>query len=52
MFNLLYKGEKIYQNLSYEECVEVLQEFSEKYYEDSEIEFDPAFIELEEIKNG
>lgn len=52
MFNVLYNGRKIYQNLSYEECVEVLQELSDQYYESSELEFDPTFIELEEIKDG
>ena len=46
-FNILYKGRKIYQNLSHEECVEVLDEFSSKYYTDEE--FDIEQLELEEI---
>lgn len=46
-YNVLYKGRKIYKNLSAEECTEVLQELSERFY--SEEEFDITLIELEEI---
>ena len=46
-FNVLYKGRKIYMDLTHEECVEVLQDFSERFY--SEEDIDPIFIELEEI---
>jgi hypothetical protein len=46
-FNILYKGRKIYQNLSYEECTEVLDELSSRYYTDEE--FDIEQLELEEI---
>ena len=46
-FNILYKGRKIYQNLSYEECTEVLDELSSKYY--TEEDFDIEQLELEEI---
>lgn len=47
LYNLLYKGRKIYQNLTAEECSEVLQEFSESYYSGEDI--DPSLIEMEEI---
>ena len=46
-FNVLYNGRKIYKDLSAEECTEVLQELSEKFY--SEEEFDLSLIEMEEI---
>ena len=46
-FNVLYKGRKIYQDLTHEECVEILQDFSERFF--SEETIDPTFIELEEI---
>lgn len=46
-YNVLYKGRKIYQSLSAEECTEVLQELSERFF--SEKDFDPTLIELEEI---
>ena len=48
-FNVLCKGRKIYSDLSAEECTEVLQDFSERFY--SEENFDPNYIELEEILN-
>jgi hypothetical protein len=46
-FNILYKGRKIYQDLSYEECTKVLDELSSKYYTDEE--FDIELLELEQI---
>jgi hypothetical protein len=47
LFNILYKGRKIYRDLTYEECAEVLDELSSKYYTDEE--FDIEQLELEEI---
>ena len=49
-YNVLYKGRKIYTNLSAEECTEVLQDFAERFYSDEDI--DPNLIELEEINDG
>jgi len=46
-FNILYKGRKIYQDLSYEQCTEILDELPSKYYTDEE--FDIEQLELEEI---
>jgi hypothetical protein len=49
-FNVLYRGRKIYTNLTIEDCSEILQDFSERYFSGEEI--DPNDIELEEILNG
>jgi hypothetical protein len=46
-YNLLYKGRKIYTNLSTEECTEILQDFSERFYSGEEIDLN--LLELEEI---
>ena len=46
-YNVLYKGRKIYMNLTVEECSEILQDFSERFYSGEDI--DPNLIELEEI---
>jgi len=46
-YNVLYQGRKIYMNLTTEECSEILQDFSEKFYEGEEVY--PELIELEEI---
>lgn len=46
-FNVLYKGREIYKDLSMDDCTEILQELSERFY--SEEDFDPNFIEMEEI---
>ena len=48
-YDILYKGRKIHKNLSAEECTEILQDFSERFYEGEDV--DPNFIELEEILN-
>ena len=50
LYNLLYKGRKIYQNLTPEDCSEVLQEISEQFCSGDDI--DPNLIELEEISYG
>ena len=49
-YNLLYKGRKIYTNLTMEDCSEILQTFSERYHSGEEI--DPNELEMEEIANG
>ena len=46
-YNILYKGRKIHMNLSAEDCTEILQDFSERFYSEETIELE--FIELEEI---
>jgi hypothetical protein len=49
-YDILYKGRRIYQNLTIEDCSEVLQDLSERYFSGEDI--DPNLIELEEIKHG
>jgi hypothetical protein len=46
-YNLLYKGRKIYMNLTAEECSEILQDFSERFFSGEDV--DPTLIEMEEI---
>jgi phage-related minor tail protein len=45
-FDILYRGRRIYQRLSYEDCADVLEELSQKYYKDET--FDANLLELEE----
>jgi len=47
LYNILYKGRKIYRNLTTFECSEILQDFSESFFSGELI--DPELIELEEI---
>ena len=47
LYNILYKGRKIYMDLSAEECTEILQDFSERFYSGEDI--NPNDLELEEI---
>lgn len=47
MYNILYKGRKLYQNLTLEECTEVIEELSQKYYEG--VDIDLTEIEMEEV---
>ena len=50
LYNLLYKGRKIYTNLTMEDCSEILQDFSERFYSGEDV--DPNELEMEEITNG
>ena len=47
LYNILYKGRKIYKDLTMEDCGEILQDFSERFYSGEDI--NPNEIELEEI---
>ena len=46
--DILYKGRRIYKDLSYEDCLDILQDLSEEYYNKGE--YDPNEIELEDCK--
>jgi hypothetical protein len=46
-YNLLYKGRKIYMNLTMEDYSEILQDFSERFYSGEKIDLN--LLELEEI---
>ena len=46
-YNLLYKGRKIYTNLTIDDCSEILQNFSERFYSGEDV--DPNELEMEEI---
>jgi hypothetical protein len=50
VFNILYKKNKIYSNLSHEELAEILDVLSEKYYDTGE--YNPNDIIIEESLNG
>lgn len=47
LYNLLYKGRKIYMNLTMEDCSEIFQDFSERYFSGEDI--NPNELEMEEI---
>jgi hypothetical protein len=46
--NILYKGRKIYQDLTHEECADILQDLALKYFEGDDT-IDPNEIDMEEI---
>ena len=46
-FNVLYQGRKIYTDLTMEDCSEILQELSERFYSGEDV--DPNELEMEEI---
>ena len=48
--NIVYRGRVLYRNLTHEECAEILEELSQKYYEDEEFEVNE--LELREITYG
>ena len=47
LYNILYKGRKIHINLTAEDCSEILQDFSERYFSGEDI--DPNDLEMEDI---
>jgi hypothetical protein len=47
LYNLLYEGRKIYTNLTMDDCSEILEDFSERFYSGEDV--NPNELELEEI---
>jgi hypothetical protein len=47
LYNLLYEGRKIYTNLTMEDCSEILENFSERFYSGEDVNLNE--LELEEI---
>ena len=45
MYNIVYKGQVIHQNLSIEECAQILDELSSDFYENK---LDPNDLKVEE----
>jgi hypothetical protein len=46
-YNVLYKGRKIYMNLTMEDYCEILEDLSERFYSGEQIDLN--LLELEEI---
>lgn len=44
-YDILYKERRIYKNLSAEDCTEVLQDFSEKFYNGEDIDLNELRVE-------
>ncbi len=51
-YNIRYKNEILHENLTIEECSEVLQDFADRFYNGKSDEINPSFIEMEELTNG
>ena len=51
-YNIRYKNEILHENLTIEECREVLQDFADRFYNGKSDEINPSFIEMEELTNG
>ena len=49
MYNILCNGRKIHENLSAEECAEILDEYAQKYYDTSDENIKPDQFEIEVI---
>jgi hypothetical protein len=50
MLDIVYRGRVLYRNLTHEDCAEILEELSQKYYENEE--FDANELELRENTHG
>jgi (2Fe-2S) ferredoxin len=50
MFDIVYRGRVLYRNLTHEECAEILDDLSQRYYEDEE--FNVNELELRESTYG
>jgi (2Fe-2S) ferredoxin len=47
LYNICYNGRALYQNMTLEDCTEILQELSERFFSGEDI--DPNLISLEPL---
>ena len=47
LYNILYNNIELYQNMTLEDCTEILQEFSDRFFSGEDI--DPNLIELKPL---
>ena len=47
MYNIVYKGQVLHQNLSIEECAQILEEYATDFYEKSNI--NPSELKMEAV---
>ena len=52
MYNILCNGRKIHENLSAEECAEILDDYAQKYYDNTDDSIKPDQYKIEVIENG
>ena len=52
MYNILCNGRKIHENLSAEECAEILDDYAQKYYDNTDDTIEPDQYQIEVIQNG
>ena len=50
MYRILYDGEEVYTDLSYDEVSDIIEEIASRYFNGELI--DPTKIQLEEINHG
>ena len=44
-YNIYYKGERLYENLSPEECAEAFQDLATQYYDGEKAELNEIYLE-------
>ena len=53
LYNIKYKTDVLHQKLTAEEAADTLQDYADRFFEQKDDKFNPAFLELEEItENG
>ena len=52
MYNILCNGRKIHENLSAEEVTEILDDYAQKYYDNTDDTIKPDQYQIEVIQNG
>jgi len=53
LYNIKYKTDVLHQKLTAEEAADKLQDYADKFFEQEDHKFNPAFLKLEEItENG
>ena len=49
LYNIKYKTNILHDRLTAEQCSERLQDYADRFFSEKDDEFNPSFLEMEEI---
>ena len=49
LYKIIYKTEVLHDKLTAEQCSERLQDYADRLFSEKDDEFNPSFLEMEEI---
>ena len=52
LYRIKYKNDVLHDKLTAEEAADKLQDYADRFFSEKDDEFNPSFLEMEELTNG